>query len=270
MNNSEKDFNADAFEADIRDLNAIPSSLECDNSVVGDIMINPTELGKFRFEMETPSGIIDAEALKSMDLSYKYSGPATMIMVTPHSNSRTIMLNGLSIDLDMSQRYTFKSNSMTVFLRNIRDNKSTNFCWSIEIYAMETKIEPIPGVLSNAENSNELATTVPAQKCQNVGAQAASVDIFKLDEFDSFNGEPDEAAVEDFLTLNVGDKADSFGRNKSFEQSQNYQERANTFNTMSFPSKQQTSLSNNVVDVIAGIVCMMIKAGMESGATAAL
>jgi hypothetical protein len=270
MSNREKDLNLNAIGAKAREINTSNDNIKDDCTLVSDIMINPTELGKFRFEMETPSGKIDVDALQSKGASFVYSGPVTMIKVTPHLKSRTIMINGLSIDLDISLRYTLKSNSMTVNLRSVGDTESNNGRWWIEIYATGAAIDPLPGELSKIENSDESTTKAPANICQNVGAQVASVDLFNLDVIDCLQGEPDDADAAILQSLNAKKICGSFSGPGTIEQKQNYPNSKNRSTTGGFLSEQQSKVSNTFLDVVAGIVSTMIKDEMQAGSRAAV
>ncbi|MFC1461381.1 hypothetical protein ACFLQR_02540 [Verrucomicrobiota bacterium] len=115
--------------------------------IEGELNLNPGKGEDVQFEMQTPSGQIDIETLESGGADYSYSGPATEIKVRPKAKDATLTISGLSVQLSNRTRYTIKSQSMTVVLRNKSkgsEKKKAMGHWWIEIDAADAAIEPNP------------------------------------------------------------------------------------------------------------------------------
>jgi hypothetical protein len=114
------------------------------DTILGDLNLNPSSSSKNRFEMQTPSGTIDIDTLKSQGPTFSYEGPATEIKILPKGQGRTLTINGQPYVLSSSERTTITSSSMTVNLRNVKGSGTGH--WWIDINASVASISPNPGI----------------------------------------------------------------------------------------------------------------------------
>jgi hypothetical protein len=113
-------------------------------TISGDLNLNPSSSRKNRFEMQTPSGKIDIDTLKTQGGSYTYSGPATEIKILPKGRGRTLTINGRQYALSTEERTELVSDTMTVSLHNTKGSGTGH--WWIEIDATDATISPDPGI----------------------------------------------------------------------------------------------------------------------------
>jgi hypothetical protein len=116
-------------------------------NITGDLNLNPANSSNNRFEMQTPSGKIDIDTVSENGSSYSYLGAATEVKVKPKGQGKTLVINGNTIQLTPSERYTISSPSMTVNLRNTHsggDWSQAKGHWWIQISVTDAKITPDP------------------------------------------------------------------------------------------------------------------------------
>jgi len=115
----------------------------------GDLNITPEFFdADLRLELETPYGLIDVTTLHDNGAGYTYTGPATVLRITPKAQGRTLQHDGHTLELDPSVRYTLTSGTMTVGLRNLQpDAKDWNQAkghWWIEVAGTSAALDPNP------------------------------------------------------------------------------------------------------------------------------
>ena len=117
-------------------------------NITGDLNINPSNSSNNLFIMQTPSGVIDRNTLHSEGSSYTYTGSASEIKIKVKAQGRTLIINGESVELHPSIRYTI-TGDLTVSLRNTHGGHNWNQAkghWWIQIDATNVTIDPDPGV----------------------------------------------------------------------------------------------------------------------------
>jgi hypothetical protein len=119
------------------------------HEISGTININPSNSSGNSFEMQTPDGLITRDTLYDEWSSYSYTGTATMIKVKPKTKN-TLTIDGESVTLSNSTRYTFTADSMTVKLYNSHNSASKTWGkafgkWYLQIVeATNVTITPDP------------------------------------------------------------------------------------------------------------------------------
>lgn len=115
-----------------------------DYTIAGDLNLDPGASKNVRFEMQTPSGLIDRDTLKDNGPTFSYEGPATELKIKVKGPGTTLIVNGLKVQMAHNVRYTMTSSDMEVYLRNTVDGEDFMGHWWIEVVATGTTIEPDP------------------------------------------------------------------------------------------------------------------------------
>ncbi len=115
----------------------------------GDLNITPSSGADLRFEMETPSGLIDIQTLHDNQAGYTYEGPASVIRIAAKAQGRTLQHLGHALALSDGVRYTITSDNTVVNLRNRQPgSKGWNQAkghWWLELTATSAALDPTPG-----------------------------------------------------------------------------------------------------------------------------
>ena len=111
--------------------------------IEGSLNINPSNSPENRFEMITPTGLIDISILNSEGSNFTYVGPASDINIKVKGQGKTLIINGTEYELSTDYRYTFTGN-FEVYVYNAKANKegNANGHWWIDIEGIAESIYP--------------------------------------------------------------------------------------------------------------------------------
>ncbi len=125
------------------DLGSIELEKKIFATVKGDLNINPATSVENRFEMQTPSGLIDMDVIYAVGDTYTYSGTASEIKIMPKASGRTLNIEGVDVVLDVNSRYTITSTDAEITVE-LRNTKNGNGNWWINIIGENITMMPDP------------------------------------------------------------------------------------------------------------------------------
>ena len=116
----------------------------CGDEIEGSLNINPSNSTENRFEMVTPTGLIDIDILEGEGSHFTYDGLASEISIKVKGQGKTLIINGTEYELSTDYRYTFIG-EFEVYLYNARPGNKWNQAkghWWIDIEGIAESIYP--------------------------------------------------------------------------------------------------------------------------------
>lgn len=112
-------------------------------TITGDLNLNPSSDENELFSVQTPTELIDITRIQNEGDLFTYNGPATFVQIMPKAEGATLTIDGSDIVLDKSIRYTIQAEGQPLNV-NLRNKKSGNGNWWIEISGSSASITPKP------------------------------------------------------------------------------------------------------------------------------
>ena len=127
----------------------------CGINISGTMNINPNTAPETMFVLQTTSGEIDMNSLKTSGSSFSYKGEASLVRFKVKSQGRDLSINGENTQLKTNKIYTIKG-ELLVHLFNEKDkDNNANGHWWIEIEGAEVCISQKEDNSSNGGNEED-------------------------------------------------------------------------------------------------------------------